>query len=339
MRTTLIYRANRPTSLAWHCEILGPLVLATTLYATIGNAQMVSDYPIKPVRVIVPTAPGAATDLQARMLAQKLSEHFKRPFVVENHPGAGNTAGYEIVAKAAPDGYTLLASSSGLTLIPVLRPDLGYDPLKDLAPISLVSMAPFLLLVHPAFPAKSTKDLISLAKRRPDAVAMGMANGSTTHLVSAWFASMAHIKILLVPYKGTGQVLVDTMAGQVQTLFGNVLATLPYVKSGRLNALAVSTAGRCSALPGLPTVSESGVPGFDVSAWHGWFAPAALLPATVRSLNTSLASAVKSPDVASKLAEDGGDPLGGSPEQLHKLIASEVPRWRKVAYGAGMRVD
>ena len=157
-------------------------------------------------------------------------------------------------------------------------PDLPNDPLKDFAPIALVSKAPFLLLAHPALPVKSTRDLIALAKSKPDAINMGIANGSTTHMVSAWFISLAHIKLTLISYKGTGQVTVDTIAGQIHTLFGNVLATLPYVKAGRLRALAVSTVGRSSVLPELPTIDESGVSGFDVSTWHGWLAPAGTRP-------------------------------------------------------------
>ena len=339
MQTILIHLPGGPASLTRRFTRLAAIAIASSPHALTGYAQSPPDYPVKPVRVIVPTAPGAATDLQARMLAQKLGEDFRRPFVVENHPGAGSTVGYGLVAKAAPDGYTLMASSTSLTLVPALRPDLAYDPARDFASISLVSKAPFLLLTHPALPSGSTKDLIALAKAKPDAIAMGMANGSTTHLVSAWFASMAQIKIVLVPYKGTGQVLVDAIAGQVQMLFGNVLATLPYVKAKRLNALAVSTSERCAALPGLPTIAESGVPGFDVSTWHGWLAPAGTSPAIIRKLNMNLAGAVKSPDIANTLAEDGGIALGSSPEEFHKLIAIEVPRWRKVVHDAGMRVE
>ena len=318
---------------------LGLMTVAAMLSIAQAYAQNPSDYPAKPVRVIVPTATGAATDLLARILAQKLSERFRRSFVIENHTGAGYTVGYDLVAKAAPDGYTLMASSTALSFVPALRPDLPYDPVKDFESISLVSKAPFLLLVHPALPAKSTRDLIALAKSRPDAIAMGVANGSTTHLVSAWFIAAAQIKLTLVPYKGSGQVMVETIAGQIQSLFGNVLAALPYVKAGRLRALAVTTAERSAVLPDLPAIAEAGVPGFDVSTWHGWLAPAGTPPAIVKKLSAELAAAVKSPDIAKKLAEDGGEPIGGSPELLRNLIALEVPRWRKVVKDAGMRIE
>jgi tripartite-type tricarboxylate transporter receptor subunit TctC len=302
-------------------------------------AQGAADYPSKPVRVIVPTAPGAATDLQARLLAQKIGESLKRPFVVENHPGAGYLVGYGIVTKSAPDGHTLLASSLALTLVPAQRPDLPNDPSKDFAPISLVSKAPFLLLTHPGVPARSARELIALARSKPGALDMGIANGTTTHLVSAWFASMANIKLTLVPYKGTGQVMIDTISGQIHMLFGNVLATLPHVRSGRLRALGLSADKRSSVLPEIPTIAESGVHGFDVSTWHGWLAPAGTPPAIVSKLSAELAHAVNSPDVARKLADDGGEPIGGSPEQLRQLIATEVPRWRKVIKESGMRIN
>jgi len=303
------------------------------------HAQGVDNYPSRPVRVIVPTPPGAATDLQARLLAQKLADSLKRSFIVENRPGAGYIVGYGVVSKADPDGHTLLASSLALTLVPALRPDLPNDPGKDFAPISVVSKAPFLLLVHPSLPVKSTKDLIAFAKAKPDVLDMGVANGATTHIVSAWFASMAGIKITLVPYKGTGQVMVDTVAGQIHMLFGSVLASLPMVRSGRLKALAVSTSKRSSILPELPTVAESGVAGFDVSTWHGWLAPAGTPAAITSKLSDELAKAVKSPDLYRKLAEDGAEPVGSRPEELRQLIAAEVPRWRQVVKESGMRLQ
>ena len=320
----------------------GLWVLAAAAWACVPlhvHAQGADNYPSKPVRVIVPTAPGAATDLQARLLSQKLSESLKRQFVVENRPGAGYLVGYSAVTKSDADGYTLLASSLALTLIPALRPDLPNDPSKDLAPVSLVSKAPFLLLVHPSLPPKTAKDLISHAKAKPGVFDMGVANGSTTHIVSAYFASAAGIKLTLVPYKGTGQVMVDTMSGQIHMLFGNVLAALANVRSGRLRALAVTTSNRSSVLPEIPTLIEAGVPGFDVSTWHGWFAPAGTPAAITSKLSAELAKAVQSPDLKRTLAEDGGKPIGSSPEELHKLVATEVPRWRKVVRESGMRLQ
>ncbi len=302
-------------------------------------AQSAADYPMKPVRVIVPTATGAATDLQARLLAQELSASLKRSFVIENRTGAGYTAGYDIVSKAAPDGYTLMASSVAITFVPALRPDLPLDPSRDFAPVSLVAKAPFLLLSHPALPAKSVRELLALAKARPGLLNMGVANGATTHLVSAMFSSMAGVKVTLIAYRGSGPVMIDTISGQMHLLFANVLAALPYVRANRLRALGVSTVERSAVLPDLPAIAASGVPGFDVSTWHGWLAPAGTSPAIIQKLSTELAAAVKAPDVAGKLAEDGGEPVGGGADQLQKLIALEVPRWRKVVKESGMRVE
>jgi tripartite-type tricarboxylate transporter receptor subunit TctC len=231
-----------------------------------------------------------------------------------------------------------MASSLAISLVPALRPDLPYDPRKDLAPISLVSKAPFLLLVHPSVPVKSVKDLIALARSRPGVLNMGVANGATTHLVSAYFTSLANIKVVLIPYKGSGQVMVDTISGQIEMLFANILASLPHVQSGRLRAIAVSTAERSSVLPDLPTIDESGVKGFDVSTWHAWFAPAGTPPAITRKLSAELSKAVKSPDLNQKLSGDGALPVGSDPDVLRKLLAVEVPRWRKVVKDSGMRV-
>ncbi len=322
-------------------KLLAATLMGVPLIATAQSAavQSATDYPMKPVRVIVPTATGAATDLQARLLAQKLSASLKRSFVIENRTGAGYTAGYDIVSKAAPDGYTLMASSVAITFVPALRPDLPLDPSREFAAVSLVAKAPFLLLAHPALPAKSVRELLALAKAQPGVLNMGVANGATTHLVSAMFASMAGVKVTLIAYKGSAPVMIDTISGQVHLLFANVLAALPYVRANRLRALGISTVERSAVLPDLPTIAASGVPGFDVSTWHGWLAPAGTPSALINKLSTELAVAVKAPDVAGKLAEDGGEAVGGSADQLQKLIAIEVPRWRKVVKESGMRVE
>ncbi len=318
--------------------VVAPVTIA--LSPGFSFAQGVADYPAKPVRVIVASSPGGGIDTPARMLAQKLSENLNRQFVVENRPGAGNTIGYGLVAQSAPDGHTLGAVSVSLTYSPALRPDVLYHPVKDFVPISLVTKYPLLLVAHPALPVKSAKELIALARAKPGALDMGVgSSGSTTHLAAAYFASAANIKVTLIPYKGGGQVMVDLIAGQIHMFFGPVLPTLPHVKSGRLRALAVSSAERSSALPELPTISESGLRGYDMTAWHGWVAPAGTPPAIVRKLSAEIANAVKSPDVAKKMAEDGAEPIGSTPDQFRQLIAAEIPRWRKVVKDSGMRVE
>ena len=303
-------------------------------------AQDVSDYPSKPVRVIVGSPPGGGTDVQTRMFAQKLSEGMQRQFVVENHPGGSNTIGFGIAAKAAPDGYTLLSISPVFTFVPALmNANLPFDPIKDFTPISLLAKAPFLLLVHPSLPAQSVAELIKLAKSKPGELALGVANGGSSHLTAAWFAAMANIKVIIVPYKGTGQVVPDAIAGHLQVTFGNVLAFMPYVQAGRLRALAVTSAERSTVLPGLPTIAESGLPGFDVITWAGWIAPARVPAAIITKLSAELAKVARAPDIAKNLAQDGAEGVGSTPEQFGQLIATEIPRWRKVVKDTGMRVE
>ncbi len=313
-------------------------MLAAALVPAAALAQ--DAYPAKPVRVVVGLAPGGGTDIQARLFAQKLSESFNRSFVVENRPGAGGTIAYTQVAKAPPDGYTVMGITSGFTITPAVYSKLTYDPLKDFAPISLVAQAPFLLVVHPALPVKSVKDLLALARTKPGALDSGSAGvGTSTHMAFELFRTLAGVKITHIPYKGTGPALIDAMAGQVHMLFGNVLSTLTYVKSGRLRALAVTTAARSVVLPELPTVSESGLPGYENSTWHGWIAPAGTPPAILNRLNAELVKAAKAPDLVEKLATDGGEGVGSTPEQFGRLLATEIVRWAKVVKEAGVKLE
>jgi tripartite-type tricarboxylate transporter receptor subunit TctC len=310
-----------------------------TLLAPLSIAQDKIDYPVKPVRVIVASGAGGPSDLQSRLLAQKLSDSLKRQFIIENRPGAGGTIGYGVAARAAPDGYTLLSVVPTLTFSPALHADLPFDPLRDFSPISLLARAPYVVAVHPALPVKSMKELIALARAKPGALTMGQTNGSPNHLAAAYFISAANVKIRVIPYKAFNQVLVDAMAGEIQMLFGSVINTLPHVKSGRLRALAMSGAQRSAVLPQLPTVAESGVPGYDVSGWYGWVAPAGTPSAIVSLLSRELARSVKLPDVSKTLAEDGAEPVGSTPAQFQQLIAEEVPRWRRIVKAAGMRME
>ncbi|HET7159979.1 MAG TPA: tripartite tricarboxylate transporter substrate binding protein, partial [Burkholderiales bacterium] len=303
-------------------------------------AQSAVEYPVKPVRVIVGQAPGGGTDIQTRIFAQKLSEAFGRAFVVENRTGAGSLVSYRTVAGATPDGYTLLAVSGGYTIAPAVYQNLGYDPVKDLAPISLVVQAPFLLMVHPSLPVKNVKELVALAKSQPGALTYASAgHGSSTHLAFALFTTLAGLNITHVPYKGTGPALIDTMSGQVHMLIGNVLSSLQHAKSGKLRALAVTTAKRSPAVPDLPTLAESGVSRYESSTWHGWFAPAGTSQAIVAKLNAELAKSTKAADVISRLAPDGGEPVGSSPEELRQFIINDIARWRKVVKDAGIKLD
>ena len=297
-------------------------------------------YPAKPVRVVVGLAPGGGTDIQARLFAQKLTEGFNRPFVVENRPGAGGTLAYAQVAKSLPDGHTLLGVTSGYTITPTVYAKLPYDPIKDFAPIALVSQAPFLLVVHPSLPLKSVSDLLALARKNPGRLDCASAGrGSSTHMAFELFRTLSGVTITHVPYKGTAPALVDVMAGQVHMLFGNILSTLSHVNSGRLRALAVTTARRSGALPELPTIAESGVPGYENSTWHGWLAPAGTPPAILHRLNAELVKSARAPDVAARLEPDGGEAVGSTPEAFAQHIAMEIARWRKVVRDAGVRVE
>lgn len=312
---------------------------AMTLYSIFCFAQGVGDYPVKPVRVIVASGAGGASDTQARLFARKLSDGLKRQFIIENRPGAGGTIGYAAAAKAAPDGYTLLVVVPTLTFGPALHRNLPYDPRKDFAPISFVTRAPYVLVAHPVLPVKSLKELLALAKARPGELNMGQTNGSPNHLAAVWFTSLAKVKIKLIPYKSLGQVMVDAMSGEIQMLFGPLIVTRPHVKSGKLRALAVSSARRSAASPDLPTVAESGVPGYDMITWHGWVAPAGTPSAIVDLLSAELAKAVKAPDVARIVTRQGGEPVGSTPAGFQRFIAAEVPRWHKIVKDAGMRVE
>jgi tripartite-type tricarboxylate transporter receptor subunit TctC len=315
------------------------VLVATTLVCSTSVAQDKGEYPARPVRVIVASGAGGPSDIQSRLLAQKLSDSLKRQFVVENRPGAGGTIGYGVAAKAAPDGYTLLSVVPTLTFSPALHKNLPFDPIKDFAPISLVGRAPYVVAVHPKLPVKTLRELIGLARAKPDALAMGQTNGSPNHLAAMYFISSADVKIRVIPYKAFSQALVDAMAGEVQMVFGSPLNTLPHVRSGKLRALAVSSVERSKMLPELPTVAESGVPGYDVTSWYGWVAPAGTPAEIVNLLSAELVRAIKLPDVATALADDGAEVIGSTPAQFARLIAAEVPRWRKIVESSGMRLE
>jgi tripartite-type tricarboxylate transporter receptor subunit TctC len=289
---------------------------------------------------VVGLAPGGATDIQTRLFAQKLSETLGRSFVVENRSGAGGTVAYTQVAKSPADGYTLLGVAGGYTITPFVYSKLSYDPVRDFAPISLVVQAPFVLLTHPSLPVKSVKDLLALARAKPGALDCASAGyGTSTHMAFELFKALAVVRITHVPYKGTGQALVDAMSGQVHMLFGNVLSSLPHARAGRLRALAVTTSKRSTVRPDLPTIAEAGVPGYENSTWHGWLAPAGTPAAVIGRLNAELVKASRSPDVVDRLAPDGGEPVGSTAEQFARFIDADLARWSKLVKEAGIRFE
>jgi tripartite-type tricarboxylate transporter receptor subunit TctC len=298
-----------------------------------------SDYPVKPVRMVVGLAPGGATDIVARAVSQRLAERLGRTFVVENRSGAGGTIAASVVAKSPADGYTLLAVSAGYSISAALYAELPYDPLKDLAPISRLAESPFLLVVHPSLPVKNVKELIALAKSRPGKLNFAYAgNGSSGHLTGELFKSMAGIKVTDVPYKGAGPAMIDVLAGQCDLMVANILSSLPYVKSGRLRALAVTGAKRATVAPSLPTVGES-VPGYAVASWYGVLAPARTPQDIINKLNREIGAIMKSPAMKDWLEGDGAEPVDTTPEEFGRHIATEIARWRKVVKEANIRAE
>jgi tripartite-type tricarboxylate transporter receptor subunit TctC len=316
------------------------LIFLSCLSISLAHAQSgAAAYPAKPVRVIVGFAPGGATDIVARMFAQKLSESLGRSFVVENRPGGGGVTANMLVKNAAPDGYTLLAVSGTYTITPAISNRMQYDPLKDFIPISLVNKSPFVVVVHPSLPTRTIGDLIALAKAQPGKLDYASAGqGSNVHLAVELFSSMAKVKLAHIPYKGTGQALIDLLAGQVQLTIANILSGLPYAKSGKLRALAVTSERRSKVMPDLPAVGET-VRGYAVSSWNGWLAHAATSPEIVAKLNVELVKAARAPELAERMAADGGEALGTTSDEFARHLAGEINRWHKVVRDARIRLE
>ena len=314
------------------------ILLVAVLAVAAGLAQS-QQYPTKPVRIIAPFAPGGGTDFIARLIAQKLTERLGHQVIVENKPGAGGNLGAEFAVKSAPDGYTLLLVAGSYTVNPSLY-KLSFDPVNDITPVIQLSQGPFVVAVHPSVPANNLKELIELARRQPDKLSYASAgSGSITHLASELFLDMAKIKVVHIPYKGTGPALNDTIAGSTQLIFGSVSTTLQFIKSGRLRGLAVTTPRRISALPDLPTVAEAGVPGYEVVLWHGLVAPKGVPRPIVDRLNREANEVLKAKDMGDLLATDGVAPAGGTPEQFRAVIKADIERWRGVVKQANIKVD
>ena len=318
------------------------MILRSAIFAVLALAAGLAQsqqYPTKPVRIIAPFAPGGGTDFIARLIAQKLTERLGHQVIVENKPGAGGNLGAEFAVKSAPDGYTLLLVAGSYTVNPSLY-KLSFDPVNDITPIVQLSQGPFVVAVHPSVPANNLKELIELARRQPDKLSYASAgSGSITHLASELFLDMAKIKIVHIPYKGTGPALNDTIAGSTQLIFGSVSTTLQFIKSGRLRGLAVTTPRRISALPDLPTVAEAGVPGYEVVLWHGLVAPKGVPRPIVDRLNREANEVLKAKDMGDLLATDGVAPAGGTPEQFRAVIKADIGRWRGVVKQANIKVD
>jgi tripartite-type tricarboxylate transporter receptor subunit TctC len=296
-------------------------------------------YPAKPVRIVVPFAPGGGSDFIARFMAQRLTESLGKQVIVENKPGAGGVLGISEGIKAAPDGYTLTLIASSYTVNPSVY-KISFDPVSDITPIIQMSQGPLVAVVRPNFPAKTTQELIALAKQKPGQINFASSGqGSVIHLATELFDSMAGIKMNHIPYKGTGPALTDTLGGQTDIFFSSTATALPHIQSGKLRAIAVTTAKRIPALPNVPTIAESGVPGYDVVLWHGLIGPKGLPRPIVDRINGDVTKALKLKDTAEQLQNDGVAPAGGTPEQFGAQIQKEIKVWRKVAADAGVKPE
>ena len=312
-----------------------------TLLAAVSLAPpaLAQSYPTKPVRIVVPFAPGGGSDFIARFIAQRLTAGLGQQVIVENKPGAGGMLGIEQGVKSPADGYTLTLIASSYTVNPSIY-KFTFDPVNDITPIIQLSQGPLLIVVNPKVPVKTTQDLIKLAKAKPGQVNFASSGqGSVIHMATELFQSMAGIKMNHIPYKGTGPALTDTLGGQVDVFFSSTATAVPHVQSGKLRAVAVTTLKRIPALPDVPTVNESGVKGYDVVLWHGLIGPKGLPRPVVDRINAEASKALKVKETEQQLQNDGVAPAGGTPEQFHAQIKKEIGVWRKVAAAAGVKAE
>ncbi len=307
----------------------------------LGGEVSAQAYPTRPIRIVTPYNPGGTSDIMARIVAQKLTEAWGQQVVVENRAGASGMIGADVVAKAAPDGYTLLAAYvTEIAIVPSLYPKAPYDPLRDLAPVALTALTPMILVVTPSIPAKSVKEFATLAKAKPGQYAYASAgSGSPAHLAGELLQRAAGIQLTHVPYKGGGQALTDTLAGHTALFFSSMPSAMPHIKAGRLRGVAISTAQHSSAAPDVPTVAESGGFEFDIGAWNGLFAPAGTPKAIVDKINAEVTRSLTSPDMKSKLATEGADTSSWSADQFRTFVYSEVAKFARIIKEAGVKAE
>lgn len=333
---------NRRKLVATACAALLAAMPLGAIAQPGGPAGAAQPYPTKPIRIVVPFPPGGSTDLLARRLGEKLATAMGQPVVVENKPGAGGTTGADSVAKAAPDGYTLLMGVTGSNAIAAsLYPKLPYDPLRDFAPVSQVVSAPLVLAVGAGSGMKSLRDYLAAARARPMTYGTP-GNGTSMHLTGEMFDLATGVKLMHVPYRGSAPALNDLLGGSLQSMFGDFLVLLPQIKAGKVTPIAVTSLRRHPMLPDVPTIAESGVPGleqFEASSWQGLFAPAATPPAVTARLNMEVVKALDSPDIKEFFGSQGFIVGGSSPEQFKALIETEVPKWQRVVKAANVKIE
>jgi tripartite-type tricarboxylate transporter receptor subunit TctC len=297
-------------------------------------------YPSRPVRVIVPFAPGGGADITIRIMSDALRTQLGQPIVVENRAGGSTIIGTDLVAKARPDGYTILIVTSTFAINPSLHESLPYDPIKDLAPITLVARTPYLVVVHPSLPVRTVKDFIELAMSKPGQITYAsVGNGSSTHLATEMFASRAGIKLVHVPYNGSGPAVNALLGGHVTTYFGSLPSTLPQARVGKLRAIAVTGTTRAAAAPDVPTIAESGLPGYGFTAWYGLFAPAATPSAIIGKWHNAVSKVLERADVRERLAADGNEAVGLPPQKFAATIKADISEYAKVVKEASIKPD
>ena len=305
-----------------------------------AGAAAGQNYPVRPVRLVVPSSPGGGTDISARIIAPKLSEYLGQQVVVDNRPGAGTMIGGEVVARAAPDGYTLLMGISTLAINPAIYRKVPYDALRDFAPVSQAVALPNVLVAHPSLPVRSVKELIAFARARPGQLNFASAGlGTSPHLSMELFLSMTKLKMVHVPYKGSGPGVVDLVAGHVPLMMPNMLSALPHIKTGRLRALGVTSARRAAGAPDIPTIAEAGVPGYEAVQWYGVLAPAGTPRAIVTRLHAQIVRVLQLPDIRQRFSTDGAEAVGSSPEEFTTFIRAETAKWAQVIKDAGIRPE
>ncbi len=311
------------------------------LAGSTASAQGAAAYPNKPIKIVVPFPPGGATDILARAIGFELQKAWGQTVVIENKPGAGGNTGADLVAKSPADGYTLLMCTVGTHAINMsLYAKMPYDAVKDFEPVVLVAGVPNLLVVHPSVNAKNVRELTALAKAQPGKLNVASSgNGTSIHLSAELYKQMAGVDILHVPYKGSAPAVADLLGGQVQMMFDNMPVSLPHVKAGKLRALAVTSMTRSPALPDVPTMDEEGLKGFDATSWFGLVAPAGTPKDIVAKLNAASVKALATPDMRERLAAQGADPIGNTPDQFAAFIKSEIEKWAKIVKASGARID
>ena len=321
-------------------DVIRRALLAIAALAFAG-AALAQAWPAKPIKIIVPYPPGGTSDILARAVGQKMSEAYGQPVVVENKPGATGNIGADFVAKSPPDGYTLMLADIGsLAISPSVNTSLPFDPVKDFAPVIMVAYSPHLLAAHPSVPAANVRQLVALLKAKPDSLSFAVSGiGGANHLAGIDFAQRTGIKWTYIPYKGGAQAITDVMAGHAQILFNGMLATYPAVKDGKLKVLAISSAKRFAAAPDIPTVAESGVPGFETGSWQGIVAPAGTPPEVVKKLHATVTAILATPEMNEKLTSSGAEVRPQSPEQFGAFIRDEKARWGKVVKESGAKFD